>query len=76
MSEIYVKYIPATGFSRCNSKADLSGSVMSFTDFKEKCADIKPGSSDVYGIVMENTDVPEFIADFEDESIFTDAEKA
>lgn len=76
MSEIYLKYCGASGFSRANDKASLSGKVLSYADFKTVSGDIKPGSSDEYGIILDSADVQEFIANYEEESVFTDAEKA
>ena len=74
MSEIYLKYANSH-FSRANDKGQLSGKVMSYADFKVASADIKPGSADEYGIIMDSADVQDFIANYEDESVFTDAEK-
>ena len=76
MSEIFISYSGAKGFSRANDKGSLFGKVVSYSDFKTISADIKPGSSDEYGIILDSADVQEFIANYEEESIFTDAEKA
>lgn len=76
MSEIFISYSGAKGFSRANDKGSLSGKVVSYADFKSISADIKPGSADEYGIILDSGDVQEFIANYEEESIFTDAEKA
>ena len=74
MSEIYLKYSSASGFSRSNDKAGLTGKILSYADFKEMSGDIKPGSSDQYGIIMNSTDVQDFIANYEIDSVFTEAE--
>ncbi|MBQ9237718.1 MAG: hypothetical protein IJ191_00155 [Treponema sp.] len=76
MAEIYIKYSGAGGFSRANDKGGLSGKVMSYADFKTASHDIDPKSSDEYGIILDSGDVQDFIANYEDESVFTDAEKA
>ncbi|MBR0155686.1 MAG: hypothetical protein IJM22_06385 [Treponema sp.] len=76
MSEIYISYSGASGFKRANDKGSLGGKVVSYADFKGLSGDIKPGSSDEYGIILDSKDVQEFIANYEEESIFTDAEKA
>ncbi|MCR5613644.1 hypothetical protein [Treponema sp.] len=76
MSEIYISYSGANGFKRAADKGALSGKVMSYADFKGVSGDIKPGSSDEYGIILDSADVQEFIANYEDDSVFTDAEKA
>ena len=75
MSELYVSYSAAKGFARSADKASLSGKVLSYQDFKNICADIAPGSADEYGIILAQSDVQEFIANFECDSIFSDAEK-
>lgn len=71
MSEIYIKY--AGGFSRVADKGGLGGKVVSYADFKTLSADIKAG--DEYGIILNSSDVEDFIANYEDDSVFTDAEK-
>lgn len=76
MSEIYIKYSGASGFKRAGDKGELSGKVVSYADFKSISGDIKPGSADEYGIILDSGDVQEFIANYEEESIFTDAEKS
>ncbi|MCQ2611669.1 MAG: hypothetical protein MJ169_07950 [Treponema sp.] len=76
MSEIYINYSGATGFKREVDKGALTGKVMSYADFKTVSGDIKAGSADQYGIILDSADVQEFIANYEEESIFTDAEKA
>jgi hypothetical protein len=75
MSEIYLKYSGTAGFSRSNTKAELSGKVYSYADFKNVSGDIKPGSSDEYGVIIDTGDVQDFIANYEVDSVFTDAEK-
>lgn len=74
MSEIYLKYSGASGFSRSNDKAGLSGKVLSYADFKVASGDINPGSSDQYGIIMDSADIKDFIANYEIDSVFTEAE--
>ena len=76
MSEIYISYSGVIGFKRADDKGALSGKVVSYDEFKSISADIKAGSADEYGIILDSKDVQEFIANYEDESIFTDAEKA
>lgn len=74
MAEIYIKYNAANGFSRVQDKSALSGNVVSYADFKNVDSDtVKKGD---YGIVLDSADVGDFIANYEEESIFTDAEKA
>lgn len=75
MSEIYLKYSGSTGFTRINEKSGLSGKVLSYADFKAASGDIKPGSADEYGVILNNGDVQDFIANYEVDSVFTDAEK-
>ncbi len=75
MSEIYIKYSSAAGFSRSADKAGLSGKVVSYNDFKGLSDSITPGSSDEYGIILDSADVQEFIANYEADTLFTDAEK-
>ncbi len=65
MSEIYLKY--NGGFSRVADKGALSGSVMSYSDFKNISADIKDGQE--YGIILDTNDVEDFVANYEDESV-------
>lgn len=75
MAEIYIKYSSGGGFSRANDKGGLSGNVMSYADFKGVDPDtIKNGGE--YGIILDSGDVKDFIANYEDESVFSDAEKA
>lgn len=76
MSDIFISYSGAKGFKRESDKSALTGKVLSYADFKGISADIKPGSSDEYGIILDSADVQEFIANYEEESIFTDSEKA
>lgn len=76
MSEIYINYSGANGFKRANDKSALGGKIVNYADFKSLSGDIKPGSSDEYGIILDSSDVQEFIANYEDDSIFTDAEKS
>lgn len=76
MSEIYLNYSGTSGFSRANDKGSLGGTVLSYADFKGVSGDIKPGSADQYGIILDSGDVQDFIANYEEESVFTDAEKA
>lgn len=71
MAEIYIKY--AGGFSRAADKGSLGGKVVSYAEFKTLSADIKGGEE--YGIILDSADVQDFIANYEDESVFTDAEK-
>jgi len=75
MSEIYLSYNGKSGFSRKNSKTDLTGKVFSYSDFKTASGDINPGSTDSYGIILQPSDVQDFIANYEAESVFTDDEK-
>ena len=74
MGEIYLNYSSTSGFSRSNDKAGLTGKILSYADFKEISGDIKPGSPEQYGIIMIATDVQDFIANYEIESVFTEAE--
>jgi hypothetical protein len=74
--EIYLKYSGASGFSRSADKSGLSGKVVSYADFKSLSGDIKPGSSDEYGIILTKDDVQDFIANYEVEDVFTASEKA
>lgn len=75
MSEIFLNYSGTAGFSRSNTKAELSGKVFSYADFKIASGDIKPGSSDKYGVILDTSDIQDFIANYEVDSLFTDAEK-
>lgn len=75
MAEIYIKYSSGSGFSRANDKGGLGGNVMSYADFKGVDPDtIKKGGE--YGIILDSGDVKDFIANYEEESVFSDAEKA
>jgi hypothetical protein len=75
MSEIYLKYSGQSGFSRATDKSGLSGNILSYNDFKSASGDIKPGSADEYGIIIDSADVQDFIANYEVDSVFTNAEK-
>jgi len=75
MSEIYLSYNGQSGFYRMDNKADLTGKVFSYSDFKTASGDINPGSTDSYGIVLQASDIQDFIANYEVDSIFTDTEK-
>ena len=75
MSDIYVNYNGKSGFSRAADKGALAGTAISYADFKGVSADIKSGSDVAYGITMSSGDVQDFIANYEVDSIFTDAEK-
>lgn len=70
MSEIYLKYSGTAGFSRSNDKGGLTGTVLSYADFKNVSGDIKPGSADEYGIILDSGDVQDFIANYEVDSVF------
>ena len=74
MSEIYLKYSGNSGFSRSNDKAGLSGKILSYADFKATSGDITPNSTDQYGIIIDSSDIPDFIANYEVDSVFTEAE--
>jgi hypothetical protein len=74
MSDIYLKYSGTSGFSRSNNKTGFSGKVLSYADFKVASGDIIPGSADQYGIIMDSADITDFIANYEIDSIFTEAE--
>lgn len=77
MSEIYVEYIPTQGFSRANDKGSLKGTIMSYADFKANTDAIEEnGDAAGYGVILSSSDVKDFIENYEDASIFTDAEKA
>lgn len=71
MSEIYIKY--AGGFSRVADKGSLGGKVVSYADFKTVSEDIKAGEE--YGIILDSADVQDFIANYEDDSLFQAGEK-
>lgn len=74
MAEIYIKYNAASGFARANDKGGLSGNVMNYADFKGiDHAEIAKGGD--YGIILDSGDVGDFIANYEDDSVFTAAEK-
>jgi hypothetical protein len=75
MSEIYINYDGKAGFARSTEKSGLTGTQVSYADFKGLSADIKSGSEDSYGIILNPADVQDFIANYEVESVFTDAEK-
>ena len=75
MSDIYVNYNGKSGFSRAAAKSALAGTAISYADFKGVSGDIKPGSDVAYGITMSDGDVQDFIANYEVDSIFTDAER-
>lgn len=75
MSDIYINYSGKSGFSRAADKGALSGTAVSYADFKGLSADIKPGSDVAYGITLGSGDVQDFIANYEVDTIFTDAEK-
>jgi len=75
MSDIYVNYNGKSGFSRASNKGALAGTPISYADFKGVSGDIQPGSDVAYGITMSDGDVQDFIANYEVESIFTDAER-
>ena len=75
MSEIYINYNGKSGFSRSADKGALAGKAVTYTEFKGLSADIKPGTDVAFGITMDSSDVQDFIANYEVESIFTDAEK-
>ena len=75
MSDIYVNYNGKSGFSRAADKGALAGTAISYADFKGVSGDIKSGSDVAYGITMSSDDVQDFIANYEVDSIFTDAEK-
>ena len=75
MSDIYINYNGKSGFSRATDKGALAGTAISYADFKGVSADIKSGSDVAYGITMSSDDVQDFIANYEVDSIFTDAEK-
>lgn len=73
MSEIYLNYNPKDSFSRAADKGALTGKVMSYADFK--AVEVDSDSSDAYGIILDSGDVQDFIANYEVDSVFTDAEK-
>ena len=75
MSDIYVNYNGKSGFSRAADKGALAGTAISYADFKGVSGDIKSGSDVAYGITMSSGDVQDLIANYEVDSIFTDAEK-
>ncbi len=75
MSAIFINYNGKTGFSRSADKGGLEGVQISYADFKNMSADIHAGSEEAYGITMDSADVQDFIANYEIDSVFTDAEK-
>ena len=75
MNGIFINYNGKTGFSRSADKGGLAGIQISYADFKNLSADIKTGSEESYGITMDTADVQDFIANYEIDSVFTDAEK-
>lgn len=75
MSDIYINYNGKSGFARAADKGALSGTAVSYADFKGLSHDIKPGDDVSYGITMSSGDVQDFIANYEIDTIFTDAEK-
>lgn len=75
MSEIYINYNGKSGFSRSADKGGLAGKQVSYADFKGLSADITSGSDAAYGITMDSGDVQDFIANYEVDAVFTDAEK-
>lgn len=75
MAEIYIKYSSGGGFARANDKGGLGGKVMSYADFKNVDHDELKGGGE-YGIILDSGEVSDFIANYEEESIFTDSEKA
>ena len=75
MSDIFINYNGKSGFSRASDKGALTGTAISYADFKGVSGDIKPGSDVAYGITISDSDVQDFIANYEVDSIFTAAEK-
>lgn len=75
MSGIFINYNGKTGFCRSADKDGLAGVQISYADFKNLSADIHAGGEEVYGITMDSADVQDFIANYEIDSVFTDAEK-
>jgi hypothetical protein len=75
MSGIYINYNGKTGFSRCADVGWLVGVQISYADFKNLSADIKADGEESYGITMDAADVQDFIANYEIDSVFTDAER-
>lgn len=76
MSDIYINYNGKTGFTRAAGKDALAGKAISYEEFKKLSADIEPGADASYGITLDSGDVHDFIANYEAESLFSDAEKA
>jgi hypothetical protein len=75
MSEIYINYKGKTGFSRVADKGGLTGSRVSYADFKSLSGDIQTCSEETYGITMDSAEVQDFIANYEVDSVFTASEK-
>jgi hypothetical protein len=75
MSEIYIEYSRKTGFRRIQDKTGLTGTVVGYAEFKNLSAGIASDSPDSYGIILKPEDIRDFIANYEADSLFTDAEK-
>lgn len=76
MSDIYINYSGKTGFTRVADKGALTGKAITYEEFKKLSPDIEAGADAAYGITMGAGDVHDFIENYEDGSLFSDAEKA